>query len=63
MRRKKNRAKRKDGPMPTLDAMSWFQPTTAPLTLENSGDFPEPERVHVTKNGRGCVSRLRGGRL
>jgi hypothetical protein len=60
MRRKKNRATRKDAPTvaPILD-WRWGRWDAGANEIVYDPNPGEPVRVHVTRNGRGCVAGLR----
>lgn len=66
MRRRNRRTKRKDAPrVETAKERAireWDWLATNNGYGPNPADHVEPERVHVTINGRGSVSRLRGGK-
>ena len=64
MRRKKKRAKRKDAPVAGINELRTDQllgrrPCDCTLYHEDVVIVLEPERIHTTVDGRGCVSRLR----
>jgi hypothetical protein len=68
MKRKKNRAERKDRPNPTFNMAIAENMSGRACDCMQHYDEPghvvifEPVRTHITTNGRGVVSALRGGK-
>jgi hypothetical protein len=62
VRRKKNRAQRKDAPDKTKVIRFDSCGTEWSMIVHADDQLAYGECVHVTRNGRGCVARLRRGK-